>query len=105
MKNKQIDCILTVLRQAGLKPYIHAKAVSGSVYIKFKVPLAGALRISDHKQRNRYHYKWNLRKDVEEIKTKLSPHICYYYPFTEFETMVRDMIDACNFRLAFNWDG
>ena len=89
---------MEVLQQAGLKPYLHAKAMSGSVYIKFGSDVGGALRIADHPQRSRYAYRWNLRFDFNEITTKEKSHICFYYPIEDFETMLGDMIKECNLK-------
>ena len=84
--------VMKQLREADLKPYIHKKAASGSIYVKFKVNIGGALRIATHKQRACYAYKWNLRTDVTKIEAKFKKHMCYYYPAGCFKLMVSDMV-------------
>lgn len=43
-----------------LEPYVYHKALTGSVYIKFKDERIGSLRIADHPGRKKYKYRWNL---------------------------------------------
>lgn len=90
---KQIRCILKVLYNAGLRPKFYKMAASGSAYIKFGTNIGGSLRISNHPQRARYAYSWNLQSDILSIlhKEKLG-HTCHYYPFADFEVMVGDML-------------
>jgi len=42
------------------KPYIHAEAKTGSVYIKFPHWKLGSIRIADHKGIKLYKYRWNI---------------------------------------------
>lgn len=94
IKSNQLKCILKVLWQVGLKPRLHKVAMSGSAYIKFGSNIGGSLRIGNHQQRSRYAYRWNLRADIKSIehKDKLG-HNCHYYPFADFDHMIKDMIE------------
>jgi hypothetical protein len=48
------------------KPYIWHVANTGSIYIKFPHWALGSIRIGDHTGRAKYHYKWEIRTDMEE---------------------------------------
>ncbi len=92
MGSVSITEVMKELKEADLKPYLHKKAASGSIYIKFKVDIGGSLRIATHKQRARYAYRWNLRTDVTKIEAKFKKHMCYYYPAGCFKLMIKDMV-------------
>ena len=91
-----ISYIMNTLKEAGLCPYIHSSSGS-SKYIKFHKNIAGSLRISDHPQRSRYAYRWNLRTDklgvaaIDKLDSK-----CMYYPAVAFHKMVEDMVHTMN---------
>ena len=91
MQGKTFDNIFKKLQKAGLRPYIHAKAKSGSKYIKFKSFVNGSLRIADHSQRSRYAYRWNLRSDINEYITKFKGHDCYYYPIEMVDDLIKHL--------------
>lgn len=93
LNRDKLGCLLDVLDQAGLKPLLHHYK-GGSAYIKFLTPIHGTLRIADHPQRSRYHYRWNLRSDYNEVTLKDTGDdgSSYYYPMAMFETMVGDML-------------
>jgi len=95
MRQKIISAIMQKLKKAGLKPYYHKKSKLGSTYIKFKTPTNGALRIANHPQRSCYAYRWNLRFDYQEKKTKEKGHTCYYYPLNCLD----DLISALQTRI------
>jgi len=52
------EFVLEELKHLGA--YVHKKATSGSLYIKFRDPRIGSLRIADHKGIKIYSYRWNL---------------------------------------------
>lgn len=91
MKSSLIKAILGKLKDAGLRPYIFKEAKSGSVYIKFKKNISGTLRISNHDERSRYSYRWNLRFDISKPYTIDKGHKCYYYPLNCIEEMITKM--------------
>lgn len=67
------EFLMKRLRQ--YKPYVYKKSKNrGSVYIHFHgLPnnLNHKLRVSDHEERDRYGYKWQLRLDgLRKIKNK-----------------------------------
>lgn len=63
-----------------LEPRIHAKAQTGSIYIKFADSRIGALRIGDHPGKPRLRYRWSLRTDINLPTTHSHPHNQYHYP-------------------------
>lgn len=91
MNRKQVDCVMYVMRQAGLEPYIYYYR-GGSAYIKFHCKTGGSLRIADHPQKQKYAYAWNLRADIDKFTMKDKGHPCYYYPLDDYEAMVSDML-------------
>lgn len=92
MESTSVPELMKQLHEAELKPYIHCKAASGSIYIKFKENIGGSLRVGTHRQRRRYAYKWNLRTDVTEMYTKMKTHKCYYYPALKADLMIKEMV-------------
>lgn len=63
-----------------LEPRIHAKAQTGSIYIKFADSKIGALRVGDHPGKPRLRYRWSLRTDINLPATHPHPHNQYHYP-------------------------
>ena len=75
-----------------LQPYIYHTAQTGSIYIKFDAANIGSLRIGDHKGRDKYKYRWNLRTDIEESSIdSTNKHKRYYYPMDEIDDMTHHM--------------
>ena len=81
MNQKRHDDALRIVSQflelaveEGLAPRITNWATCGSVYLKFDNPKMGSMRIADHRgkrdredvSKERYKYKWNLRRDVDK---------------------------------------
>lgn len=62
------------------EPFVYTKSANGvSIYIHFKKLPAGLthkLRISNHNERSRYGYKWQLRWDNGKIEKK--PYSRYF---------------------------
>ena len=84
------DCVMSGLME--LRPYIYYKAATGSIYIKFKDKRLLSLRIGDHRGREKYKYKWNLRKDINEICKYLDRGTMrYVYPWNKVNIMISDI--------------
>lgn len=79
-----------MINLADLGPYRYKKAASGSVYLKFKDPTLGSLRIGNHEGREKYRYRWNIREDIKEgfTRTRENGRIQYFYTFYEVEKLV-----------------
>lgn len=83
-----------ILKQlAYLNPYIYHKSTStSSIYIKFLDERIGSIRVGDHNGIEKYRYRWNLRKDLNEIKLENDQGIVrHYYPFNQLDQMVADI--------------
>lgn len=65
IKNRNIhaaaECVMWHL--SPCLPYIYHISNNDSVYIKFQDKRLGSIRISNHSQRNKYKYKWNILVD------------------------------------------
>lgn len=60
--------LIKLLAEVGIKAYIWHKANAGSVYIRFEDNRMGSIRIANHKERDRYKYKFNIRTDGKHKK-------------------------------------
>jgi hypothetical protein len=85
-----------MLRLSDLEPYIFHKALTGSIYIKFKNENLRSLRIADHTGRKKYRYKWNLIIDGETREEKDRGIARYYYSDKDMEKMANHMIQYSN---------
>lgn len=76
---------------AEFEPYIYKKAYSSdSVYVKFgRIP--HSLRISDHKGRKKYRYRWNIRTDILLKEINTNGHEMRFYPIDNLRDMIEDM--------------
>ena len=81
----------------SLEPYIYHKSKSNSIYIKFQNASVGSLRIGNHKERDRYSYRWNLRHDYTEKKiVDQQKFKQYYYPVGSIYMMCQHIINFEN---------
>ncbi|MFX0183878.1 MAG: hypothetical protein ACFE95_12410 [Candidatus Hodarchaeota archaeon] len=82
-----------VLKQLTyLNPYIYYRAKTGSVYIKFLDERIGSIRIGNHDGIGKYKYRWNLRKDLSEVKVENDRGVVrYYYPLNQIDQMVTNI--------------
>jgi len=85
MKAQQIvDGILRELKD--LNPYIYHKALTGSIYVKFKDKRLRSVRIADHNGRAKYRYKWNIFKGYKEDSVKYDKGVRrYFFSFGQFD--------------------
>ena len=74
-----------------LGPYVY-HANETSVYIHFHVT-THKLRISNHAERKKYGYKWQLRVDGIPKRKKQKIHSLY---FDDFDKLVEAMVDFYN---------
>ena len=71
MKFKKFaDRVVKKLNEEGVESYLWHFANSGSAYIRFKDSRIGSIRLGDHKGRNQYSYRWNIRSDFPEGHSK-----------------------------------
>jgi len=86
------EILLIELDKRGVEAYIIAAAASGSVYIGFKDPRMGKLRISTHEERSRYGYRWQLRTDVKvSYEDTIKGHKQFFYPADEYMRAIEHM--------------
>jgi len=80
------------LRTIGLNTSIVAKATTGSCYLSFDDERMGKVRVGDHKERDRYGYRWQIRTDISEPYTDVSKgHKQFFFPFTRIDSVVKSM--------------
>jgi len=93
-------CRYVLSKTKDLGGALHNAAVHGSQYVKFASHhKVGSLRISDHEGRAKYHYKWNLRADYDEIsEERTDVTLRRYYPWSEVDQMIEDMHTAAGIR-------
>jgi hypothetical protein len=90
--------LVTLMKNAGLKPILVKRAMSGSVYYRFADERLGKLRIGDHNERERYGYRWQVRLDLEEpsrIDTSKG-HRRFFYRADNLKDLVRHMRNYLN---------
>lgn len=93
---REMDNILNIVfdKLKLLEPYKYHVSLNGSTYIKFDNANIGSLRISDHKEREKYGYRWNLRFDIKEKRiVDDRKYKQYYYPLLMTEELCKHMIN------------
>lgn len=66
---------------------------TNSIYIKLDYGVANSIRVSDHNGREKYKYKYNIRKDIDEkYSEKDGIYDRYYYPFKCLDELIMDVI-------------
>lgn len=91
---KMVKRIRARLAECNIETVVHAEAKGSlSTYIKISQERVGSIRISDHEERDRYAYRWQLRYDITEKRVDRSKsHPRYFYPPSEWREMC-DHID------------
>lgn len=88
--------IVKYLCELGIGIHIYHSFTTNSIYIKLDYGTLGSIRISDHKGKQRYHYKYNVRTDIyeyyEEDKSK-------FYPPQNIEKLICDILLEHNEKL------
>lgn len=66
---------------------------SDSVYIKLDYGMGGSIRVSDHKGKKRYKYKYNIMKNIENRYEEVENGVTRkYYPFKEVNIAIADIL-------------
>jgi hypothetical protein len=90
MQNKEIvETIINYLRHLGVAIHIYQAFSTNSTYIKLDYGALGSIRISDHKGKEKYHYKYNVRTDIEECYTDDKSN---FYPANKIEVLICDIL-------------
>lgn len=75
--------IVNGCKKLGIEAFIFHKATTGSTYIRFNDQRMASIRLGDHPGRERYRYKFNVRKDVSRFKQEDDNGIIrFYVPMT-----------------------
>ena len=92
-------------RLESLDPYIYYKSKrTNSTYIKFNKANIGSLRISDHKERSKYFYRWNCRFDIDEYEIKETQSFKqHHYPASNIEKMCFHMLNYHKYLENMSW--
>lgn len=71
----------------------YCATTTNSVYIKLDYGVANSIRVSDHNGKEKYRYKYNIRKDIDEKYEELdNDYMRKYYPFSDIGDLVIDVI-------------
>lgn len=82
------------LNDKGIKCYIYHQSKYNSVYVKFEDERMRSVRIADHKGREKYKYKFNLRADVPRYKCTIDRGVKrHYYPENKWKVMRKHLIN------------
>lgn len=64
-----------------------------SIYIKLDYGVANSIRVSDHKGIEKYKYRYNIRKDIDEKYDEIDGgYYRKYYPFKDIGDLILDVI-------------
>lgn len=93
MKQSDIlERLIFLLSERGIKASLFKKAQSGSIYMEFEDPRMGKCRIGDHKERDKYGYRWHVRMDITEYFIFVGKgHNQFFYPVSRLEDAVDHM--------------
>lgn len=86
--------LIALLKQEGFIIQRYDSITTSSIYLKLDYGVCNSVRIGDHKGKRQYKYRYNVdigRKQINRHKTAEGwPR--WYYPETELQTLVRDVI-------------
>lgn len=85
--------ILEKAKEHGLGAYIYHIATTGSIYIRFNDDRMGSIRIGDHRNIDKYKYRYNVRFDFNKIKiTKEDGKWRHFYPPSEINKLIEELV-------------
>lgn len=95
MNEKQIANILVnELKNLGFIVHRYNAVTTSSIYLKLDYGVACGIRISNHKGKEKYHYRFNVIKDYEGDKiTYFKSLISYFYTFNELPQLLQKVQD------------
>jgi hypothetical protein len=80
-----IDCLCNL----GIAIHVYHAYSTSSIYIKLDYGALGSIRISDHNGKERYHYKYNVRTDIEECYSEDRRN---FYPASKVNVLLCDIL-------------
>lgn len=90
--------IIRALNKHNLGAYLYHSAKSGSAYVKFENEALRSIRIADHEGRERYRYKYNLRRDIYKAEWKKEDGIWRYYcPMHRIDLLISQILKNKNY--------
>lgn len=81
--------IIECLSDLGIAIHVYHAYSTNSIYIKLDYGALGSIRISDHNGKERYHYKYNVRTDIEECYAEDRRN---FYPADKVHVMLCDIL-------------
>jgi len=101
---KIADQIVIRANEHGLGAYIwHNSETSNSVYIRFKDSRMGSIRISDHKGKSKYKYKFNMRSDVRQAQLNKGDGFWrWFFPINDIDGLMEQLLKRME--ISKNWE-
>lgn len=89
--------LIETLNEQNIACYLyHTSKDKNSCYVKFSEEKMGSLRVSNHKSRKKYHYRWELRLDFDEDVVIRKPHKRYLYCLRNAKNLVNHLVNYYN---------
>jgi len=83
------------------EPYTYHKAMTGSIYVKFKDSRFKSLRIADHTGRAKYSYKWNLTSKTH-TQQNCGKYNRHYYNFADYADFINHFKNYANYIISLD---
>lgn len=91
--------ICNKLLEEGIIIHRYDAYSTNSVYLKLDYGVANSIRISDHKGKPYLKYRYNIGTDIKEMELVMDKFPRRYYPVSEGETMVDQIVKDRNEKL------
>lgn len=83
--------IINGLKHKGFKISRYYAKTTKSIYLKLDYGVCGGIRISDHKGKEKYHYKFNVIKGYKgPKKVRDNGHKRLFYDYDNIEAVITD---------------
>lgn len=94
-RNKEIEVsnkLIKDLKKQGFKIHRYYAKTTKSIYLKLDYGVCGGIRISDHKGKKKYRYKFNLIKKYNGIKqVNDRGYIRLFYDYNKTKELLNDV--------------
>ena len=93
MNEKQMAKILIKeLSELGFTIHRYNAITTSSIYLKLDYGICCGIRISNHKGKKKYHYRFNIVKGYNGDKVTYSKNlISYFYTFEQISQLIKDV--------------
>lgn len=86
---KRLSC---ELKKLGFIVHRYNSITTNSIYLKLDYGICCGIRISNHRGKKKYHYRFNIIKDYEGDKvTYYKNLVSYFYTFSEIPKLLQDV--------------